>query len=153
MFQNKLNKHIYFDSNGSEEEKKELNENTSSNENPTSNENPSSNESQKSNENTTSSDWLNAHLEKNPEQNPYKQFELELGDVITIVDPTNEFMDNQTFIIEYIDTTRVTLINIDTFKTIILNINEDKTIENGTIEKIILKKKIPANGASYCTCY
>ena len=153
MFQinKEKNKHIYFDSEGNpkEENNNEQNNNkqsdntnepTNNNNEPTNNTNEptNNNDQQKTSSSTISSEWLTKELDKNPEQNPYKQFQLDLGDVITIIDPANQTIDEQTFIIDYIDTTKLSLINIDTFKTIVLTINEDKTIENGTIEKIIL---------------
>ena len=63
---------------------------------------------------------------------------LELGDVIKIIDPMNEILNEQTFIIEYIDNTKIALVNIETQDKKVLKINEDKTLGTGTIQQINL---------------
>lgn len=64
--------------------------------------------------------------------------ELELGDIIKIFNPLNELLNENTFIIDYIDSTKIKLINVDTLNEIILKINEDGIIGDGSITKIEL---------------
>jgi len=64
--------------------------------------------------------------------------ELQLGDVIKISNPVNEKLNGQTFIIDYIDNTKMYLINADTLERIKLKISEDGIIGDGTITQIAL---------------
>jgi hypothetical protein len=41
---------------------------------------------------------------------------LKLGDVILITDPTNEILNNNVFLIEYIDPSKIKLINGETYE-------------------------------------
>jgi len=79
----------------------------------------------------------NKSEEKSEQKNP-KVIELQLGDVIKIKDPTNERLNDQTFIIHYIDSTVLKMTNIDSLDNIQLKISEDGTIGNGTITEIEL---------------
>ena len=63
---------------------------------------------------------------------------LQLGDVITISNPKNEKLNNQTFIIDYIDKTKMYLINVDTLVRFKLKISDDGTIGDGTITQIAI---------------
>ena len=63
---------------------------------------------------------------------------LKLGDVIYIVDPTNEILNDSTFIIEYIDPKKIKLVNIKSFDKTQLRINPDGVIGEGTITEIKL---------------
>jgi hypothetical protein len=64
--------------------------------------------------------------------------ELQLGDIINIGNPSNELLDNQTFIIEYIDKSKTYLINADTFQRIRLPISPEGIIGDGNIKKIAI---------------
>ena len=61
---------------------------------------------------------------------------IQLGDVIKIIDPSNETLNDNIFLIDYIDTNLIKLINVDTLTSIELSINSDKTIGSGTIKSI-----------------
>jgi len=61
---------------------------------------------------------------------------LQLGDVIQITNPVNEILNNQTFIIDYIDNTKVYLIDTETFQTTKLTIDNDGILGDGNITKI-----------------
>jgi hypothetical protein len=61
---------------------------------------------------------------------------LKLGDIIQIFDPQNEILNNNVFLIEYIDPTKVKLINSDTFEKVILTISPDGKIGDGSIQSI-----------------
>jgi len=65
-----------------------------------------------------------------------EKIELQLGDIIQILDPKNEKINEQTFIIDYIDTQKMFIINVDTLEKIKLKISDDGIIGNGTITKI-----------------
>ena len=61
---------------------------------------------------------------------------LQLGDIILITDPTNEILNEQIFLIEYIDTKKIKLINSETFEKTILQISSDGIIGDGNIKAI-----------------
>ena len=63
---------------------------------------------------------------------------LQLGDVIQIKAPSNINYNNKTFIIDYIDSTKIMLINVEELNKIKLKINEDGTLGDGSIESIAL---------------
>ena len=54
-----------------------------------------------------------------------KEVDLQLGDVIYIVSPINENLNEQTFVIDYIDSSKAYLINVDTFKRIKFKIDKE----------------------------
>jgi len=64
--------------------------------------------------------------------------ELQLGDVIQIFNPLNENLNEQVFIIDYIDSSKARLINSDTLESINLKISEDGLIGDGNITKIAI---------------
>ena len=64
--------------------------------------------------------------------------ELQLGDVIRLSNPLNEKINNQTFIIDYIDKSKTYLINIESFERIKLKITEEGIIGDGNIDKIAI---------------
>jgi hypothetical protein len=64
--------------------------------------------------------------------------ELQLGDIIKIIDPKNEILNEQTFIIDYIDSSKVKLINADTLETKQLQIDSNQILGDGTITTIFL---------------
>ena len=64
--------------------------------------------------------------------------ELQLGDVISITNPLNEVLNEQTFIIDYIDKSKVDLINTDTFDIIRIPISTDGIIGDGNITRIAI---------------
>ena len=63
---------------------------------------------------------------------------LKLGDIIEIIAPNNQILNAKTFIIEYIDPTKIKLVDADSFKKIQLNINGEGHITDKTITKITL---------------
>lgn len=63
---------------------------------------------------------------------------LHLGDVILIKDPSNDVLNNHTFIIDYIDENMIKLINIKEFNNVKIKINEDGTLGDQTIQSISL---------------
>ena len=81
---------------------------------------------------------------------PQKQdieLDLQLGDVIHITNPVNENLNDQTFIIDYIDKSKTYLINTDSLNRIKLKIDEDGTLGDGNITRIELLHR--ANTPSY----
>lgn len=64
--------------------------------------------------------------------------ELQLGDVIQITNPLNEVLNEQIFIIDYIDKSKAYLINADTLDRIKLKISENGILGDGNITKIEL---------------
>ena len=64
--------------------------------------------------------------------------ELQLGDVIQISNPLNDNLNDQTFIIDYIDKSKAYLINAETLERVRLSIDEDGTIGDGNVTKIAI---------------
>ena len=79
-----------------------------------------------------------AGLEEVAAEEKREEVILKLGDVIYIVDPTNEILNDNTFIIEYIDPKKIKLVNIKSFDKTQLRINPDGVIGEGTITEIKL---------------
>lgn len=71
---------------------------------------------------------------------------LQLGDVIEIVDPTNEILNNNVFFIEYIDPSKIKLINSETLEKTILTIDVNGVIGDGTIQSIKILSSNPEKG-------
>ena len=71
---------------------------------------------------------------------------LKLGDVIYIVDPTNEMLNDNKFIIEYIDPMKIKIVNIKSFERTQLNINDQGVIGDGTITEIKILSRNPEEG-------
>ena len=62
--------------------------------------------------------------------------ELQLGDVIHITNPVNDELNDQSFIIDYIDKTKAYLINTDTMNRIRVSITPEGVIGDGNITRI-----------------
>ena len=75
-----------------------------------------------------------------------KKIELQLGDVIQILDSSNERIHEETFIIEYLDPQLLLLTNIDNFDQIRLPISEEGVLGNGSIESILLLSRDEKKG-------
>jgi len=71
---------------------------------------------------------------------------LNLGDIITLYDPTNDIINQQTFSIEYIDKERMHLLNVQDFTHTTLKIDATGVIQPGTIESIDLLYRNPEKG-------
>ena len=71
---------------------------------------------------------------------------LNLGDIILISDPTNEILNDNVFLIEYIDPTKIKLINSETFEKTILQISPDGIIGDGNIKSIKVISSNPEKG-------
>jgi hypothetical protein len=66
------------------------------------------------------------------------ELELQLGDVIQITNPVNEILNNQTFIIDYIDKSKAYLIDAESLNRIKLKISEDGILGDGNITQIYI---------------
>ena len=80
------------------------------------------------------------------ENKSFKTIELQLGDIIKISDPSNERIDEQTFMIDYLDSSMVKMTNTDSLESLTLQISEDLIIGNGTIHSISLLNRLPNKG-------
>ncbi len=76
--------------------------------------------------------------EQEPKNKLDIELELQLGDVIQITNPVNEILNNQVFIIDYIDKSKAYLIDTDSFNRIKLKISEDGILGDGNITQIDL---------------
>jgi hypothetical protein len=82
------------------------------------------------------------------QQQPVKivKFTLRLGDIINIKAPTNEILNDGTFLIEYIDNEKLKLINAETFEKTQLRINKNGVIGDGSITEIKIISSNPNRG-------
>ena len=71
---------------------------------------------------------------------------LRLGDVIVIQAATNEILNNNTFLIEYIDRDKIKIVNAETFDKSQLRINKNGGIGDGSITKINIISSNPNRG-------
>ena len=85
-------------------------------------------------------------IKSNSNSNNETNIELELGNVIRIKSPKNEKLNMQTFIIDYIDNSKMLLTNIDTLNTIKLKINADGTIGDGSIVELAILSRSSEKG-------
>uniref|UniRef100_A0A6C0EDV6 Uncharacterized protein n=1 Tax=viral metagenome TaxID=1070528 RepID=A0A6C0EDV6_9ZZZZ len=92
---------------------------------------------------------MSSDEKENENNQPPVGIELQLGDIIQIFIKESESqankneyekLNNQVFIIDYIDSKKMHIINDETLDTIILNIN-DGIIANGIIQNIIIKDR------------
>jgi len=86
--------------------------------------------------NSEKEEEINEINQKN-EENEIK-IVLQLGDVIRIRDPTSEKLNDNTFFIDYLDSSKMKLINVESLDVTILAIDEEGIIGNGTITSIII---------------
>lgn len=77
---------------------------------------------------------------------PKAEILLRLGDIILFSEPTNEILNDNVFLIEYIDPTKIKLINSETFEKTVLQISADGMIGDGNIKAIKVISSNPANG-------
>ena len=75
-----------------------------------------------------------------------KEVILKLGDIIYILDPSNEILNENTFLINYIDAKKIKLVDVKTFEETQLNVKEDGTIGSGTINEIKIISRNPNEG-------
>jgi hypothetical protein len=75
-----------------------------------------------------------------------KEIILKLGDVIWISDPSNEILNDNVFLIEYIDSTKIKLINSESFEKTILSIDSNGLIGDGSIQSIKILSSNPEEG-------
>ena len=91
-----------------------------------------------SSENANISETILKEKEQQKEKEKLSVIELQLGDVINIQNPKNEKLNEQTFIIDYIDRSKMYLINVDTLDKTRLKISEDGIIGDGGITQIAI---------------
>ena len=75
------------------------------------------------------------------------ELNLQLGDVIQIINPVNELLNEQVFIIDYIDSSKAYLINTNTLDRIKLKISDDGVLGDGNIKRIDILSR--ADSPSY----
>ena len=76
--------------------------------------------------------------DKEEEKEDNRSVVLQLGDVIRLEAPSDELLNNITFIIDYIDASLVKLVNIKDFNIVPLKIHEDGILGDGSIAGITL---------------
>lgn len=89
----------------------------------------------------------NPEITTMPETNKNEEVvELQLGDIIHITNPTNDRLNDQTFIIDYLDKSKMMLINTTTLDTIKLNIHDNGIIGDGNISKLAILSRSDKKG-------
>ena len=89
-------------------------------------------------ENILKEQEMEIEKEKEKEKEKETTIELQLGDVIHITNPKNEKLNDQTFIIDYIDSSKMYLINVDSLEKSRLKISGDGIIGDGGITQIAI---------------
>lgn len=90
---------------------------------------------------TNSESESESETEKKPNSPPNLSdniIALQLGDVIQIRNPVNEQLNEQTFLIEYIDKTKIFILNTETFDKLRITISADGTLGDGNITRIAI---------------
>lgn len=72
-------------------------------------------------------------------------FNLELGDIITIISPENEEYNNEIFYIEYIDFNKVKLINVKTRNKVVLTV-ENSSFDDQSIQEVHILSRSDKKG-------
>ena len=80
--------------------------------------------------------------------NSERSIQLELGDIVEIVAPTNSDIHEMTGLITYIDDNKISIISTSTGKTHILNITEDGLLSDESITEIHLLNRSDEKGYS-----
>ena len=80
------------------------------------------------------------------ELNNEPTIELQLADIIQISAPKNDNLNDQIFIIDYIDKTKIKLINTESMSAIKLDISPEGYVGDGTIEKISILSRSKHDG-------
>jgi tRNA-binding EMAP/Myf-like protein len=86
------------------------------------------------------------NVETNEEVKGEKEVILKLGDIILISDPTNEILNDNVFLIEYIDPKKIKLINSESFEKTVLPISSEGVIGDGNIKMIKVISSNPESG-------
>ena len=84
---------------------------------------------------------INTDVRDTPKENDEPEdssIPLFLGDIIKITAPTNEIFNDQTFLIDYIDKSKIILINTASLEKTMLRIQSDGSLGDGTITLIDL---------------
>ena len=71
---------------------------------------------------------------------------LELGDIIEIHAPSNPALHNETFMITYLDETKIRLTNISTFHLQVLRLDKDGRITDESVHQIVLLSRAEERG-------
>jgi len=71
---------------------------------------------------------------------------IQLGDILKFIAPTNDNINEQTFYIKYIDSEKIVLINSETLILITIRIDIDGQLEDNSIESIELLSRAPFLG-------
>ena len=81
--------------------------------------------------------------EENEDKGDNVSLELQLGDIIQLTDPENERINGQTFLIEYIDSSKIHLVNTEDFDSVDLRIQPNGVIEGITKIVLLSRTKYP----------
>lgn len=76
----------------------------------------------------------------------YDMFTVKLGDIIEIVSPTNEQLNEYHFFIKYVDESRIELVNISSLEEIQLNKNERGELTDQSISEVNLVSRAEEEG-------
>jgi hypothetical protein len=79
-------------------------------------------------------------------KSPLSSLSLELGDIISIIAPTNPEINDMSWLITYIDNTKILLVNISKLNTHQLNIGKDGMITDESITEIQLLSRSDEKG-------
>ena len=74
------------------------------------------------------------------------KMQLKLSDIIKIISPQNEMLNDKIFLIDYIDTSKIVIIGTDNLEEITLRIHEDGHLGDGSIKQIELLKRNDKEG-------
>jgi hypothetical protein len=86
-------------------------------------------------------------IEKINKEESGSKIEIQLGDIIRIIHPKNQRLDNQEFFIQYIDSQKIFILSPETGEVIKLKISPEGIIGDGNITELILLSR--ADSASY----
>ena len=82
----------------------------------------------------------------NTQESPINQLDLQLGDIIELVSPTNSEYHETSNYIHYIDNTQIHITNITSLKEHQLNLTEDGTFTDESIQQVVLFSRSDEKG-------
>ena len=86
------------------------------------------------------------HSPKNTEITGGDSVKLNLGDIIQLVAPTHEKLHEQTFLIEYLDDTQITMLDVANLTPVQLNLDADGYLTDESVQKIYILSRSEEEG-------
>jgi hypothetical protein len=85
-------------------------------------------------------------IAKEDTRNKAVKMSLKLSDIIYVISPSNEVLNNKTFFVEYIDEKLVTIVDVDTGKQHKIRVHKNGIVGDGSIQEVRLLERHEQDG-------